>query len=248
VVEQDPAWDPDIVARYIRKYERRHTAELSEAEAVAATRLARCPPGGHVLDCPCGYGRHALPLGRRGYRVVGVDVSDSMLAEARRRAGANHPPRWVRADYRRLPFRWAAFDTVLNLFTSFGFYGEDADARVLDEFRRVLRPGGRLVLDTTHRDRLVRSFEASTCRMLGDGTILVEQHTFDLRTGWLETRHRYLHDDDEPSESISRLRVYSTTELAKMLGTAGFRQVEFFGGLDGRTLSPDGRLVAVATR
>src|ERR671936_834465 len=56
-------------------------------EALAAARLAGCPEAGDLLDVPCGFGRHSVPLARAGYRVVGVDRAEPLLAEARRRAG-----------------------------------------------------------------------------------------------------------------------------------------------------------------
>ena len=61
--------------------------DAAEAQALGAARLAGCPEGGDLLDVPCGFGRHAVALARAGYRVVGVDRSQALLAEATRRAG-----------------------------------------------------------------------------------------------------------------------------------------------------------------
>ena len=60
----------------------------------------RRPDGGDVLDVPCGFGRHALPLAAAGYRVTGVDRSPTLLDEARRRAGGGA---WPKFAQRRLP-------------------------------------------------------------------------------------------------------------------------------------------------
>ena len=56
-------------------------------------RLAGCPDGGDLLDVACGFGRHAVPLARAGFRVVGVDRSEALLEEARRRADGERPRR-----------------------------------------------------------------------------------------------------------------------------------------------------------
>jgi SAM-dependent methyltransferase len=48
-------------------------------------RALRLPQGARILDVPCGYGRHSAALARRGFRVVGIDLSRAMIAEARRR-------------------------------------------------------------------------------------------------------------------------------------------------------------------
>lgn len=54
----------------------------AEAQALGAARLAACPDGGDLLDVACGFGRHAVALAAAGYRVVGVDRSQTLLAEA----------------------------------------------------------------------------------------------------------------------------------------------------------------------
>ena len=92
-------------------------AEETEAQALAAARLAGCPEGGDLLDVPCGFGRHAVPLARAGYRVVGVDRSQALIDEARRRGGGERWPKLVRADYRDLPHADESFDAALNLFS-----------------------------------------------------------------------------------------------------------------------------------
>jgi ubiquinone/menaquinone biosynthesis C-methylase UbiE len=92
---------------------------------------------GSILDVGCGTGRN-LPLYQRGVRVVGVDVSAASLARARRRR-PDVP--LVQADAEALPFRTAAFDTVVSALV---FCSVPDAARGLLEVKRVLRPGGTL--------------------------------------------------------------------------------------------------------
>ena len=67
-----------------------------------------------MLDVPCGFGRHAVPLARAGHRVVGVDRSQSLLDEAARRAGSEPRLTFTRADYRELPFADERFDVAVE--------------------------------------------------------------------------------------------------------------------------------------
>jgi SAM-dependent methyltransferase len=98
-----------------------------------------------ILDLGCGNGRHAAGLAARGYQVTGLDLSAASLALARARRGA--PVRWIRQDMRQ-PFGEGAYDYVLNLFTSFGYFENTADHRsVLRNIARALRPGGRAIID-----------------------------------------------------------------------------------------------------
>ena len=93
----------------------------------------------------------------------------------------------MQADYRELPFADASFDAAVNLFTSLGYLGDEQDTQVLAEIRRVLRPGGRLVIETSHRDRLVLGWTESDWRLMGEGRLLLEQRTFDPAAGVAQT-------------------------------------------------------------
>jgi ubiquinone/menaquinone biosynthesis C-methylase UbiE len=240
-------WDRFFDEFYLEAYASRLAAFDSHAEARAAAELAGAAGGAEVLDCPCGFGRHSIPLADAGYRVTGVDRSPKQLEEARARAGDRAWPRFVQADYRELPFGPANFDAAMNLFTGIGYYGEDADRTAFAEVRRVLRPGAKFVLETMHRDLLMSVFAEKDWDDLGDGAIAFEHRSFDHVGGAVETFLRLVRADGGHASFGYRIRTYTATELAAMLRDAGFADVEFFGGLIEREpVSRERRLVAVA--
>ncbi len=241
-------WDAFFSDFYLRAYPDAERDATAPAEARAAARLAGCPPDADVLDVPCGFGRHSIPLAAAGYRVTGVDRSQPLLDEARRRAGHARWPKLVRADYRELPFADASFDAALNLFTSLGYLGDEEDARALAEIGRVLRPGGRLVIETMHRDLLVRGFQERDWRLLGEGRLLLEQRTFDPASGLTQTTQTLIDAAGERESRTFSIRVYSATELLAMLEAAGFAEARCLGDLDGAAFAPETRLVVVARR
>lgn len=244
---QQEVWDRLFDELYLRTYGARLDDERTEREALGAAGLANLAPGAEVLDAPCGYGRHALVLAREGYRVTGIDHSEALLNEARRRSGTAEWPRWVRGDLREpLPFAHAEFDAVLNLFSSFvGYYEEDDDVRFLAEARRVLRPGGALVLETMSRDRLMSAFRPKDWERVPEG-ILVEERTFDPVEGVVETLHE-LWPAGGGTESVrSRLRTYTATEVRALARRAGFAAIEFHDTLEGGAPRPESRIVLVA--
>lgn len=110
-------------------------------------------PGMRVLDVGCGPGRHAHALGRRGIRVLGVDISERFVEVARR--DAPDGVAFARQDARDLPYD-AEFDAVISLCQgAFGLTGGpaadearsiDPDLDVLAGMARALRPGGRLAM------------------------------------------------------------------------------------------------------
>jgi SAM-dependent methyltransferase len=239
-------WDEFFSDFYLRAFAADERDEEAEAQGLAAARFADCPEGGDLLDVPCGFGRHSVPLGRAGYRVVGVDRSQTLLEEARRRTGHERWPKLVAADYRRLPFADASFDAAVNLFSSLGYLGDEEDVRVLAEIRRVLRPDGRLVIETMHRDRLVRGFTERGWHLLGAGRLLLEQRTFDPASGVAQTTQTLIDSAGERESRTFSVRVYAATELLAMLARAGFAEAKCYGELDGSTFTPDTRLVILA--
>ncbi|HRQ64008.1 MAG TPA: malonyl-ACP O-methyltransferase BioC [Xanthomonadaceae bacterium] len=106
-----------------------------------------------VLDAGCGPGRAAVQMRRRFRRaqVVAMDLAEGMLAEARRSGGWWHRPSCVQGDLMALPFADASFDLVFSSLVL--QWCEDVDA-ALDECRRVLRPGGLLLLASFGPDTL----------------------------------------------------------------------------------------------
>jgi ubiquinone/menaquinone biosynthesis C-methylase UbiE len=241
-------WDALFSDFYLRAFADPEADADADANAQSAVRLAACPAGGDVLDVPCGYGRHAIPLARAGYKVTAVDRSPTLLTEARRRAGDDVPPELVEADYRELPFPDERFDAALNLFTSLGFYGDVEDVKALSEIGRVLRPGARLVIETMHRDRLVRGFHEQDWRMVGAGRLLLEQRSFDPAAGVAQTTQTLIETSGERDSRTFSVRVYAATELVAMLLRAGFAEAKCYGDLDGGPFATTTRLVIVARR
>ena len=227
---------------YLELYGPRHDSEQTEREALGAARLAGVAGGGDILDCPCGFGRHSAVLAGAGYRVTGADRSQVLLDEARRRSA---DVELVRADYRELPFAEVSFDAVLNLFSALGYVGEEGDMQALREFRRVLRPSGKLVIETMHRDRLARIFDPRRWEELPTGYLL-EEGTFDPVAGTYANTMTYIRTGGERRDYSYTTRIYSVTELVKMVRAAGFDEVACYGGLDGSELTLDARLVLVA--
>jgi SAM-dependent methyltransferase len=248
VVDSPEAWDEFFSDFYLRAYAHTDVPEEAERQALAAARLSGCPDGGDLLDVPCGFGRHTIPLARAGYHAVGVDRSETLLNEARRRAGHGRWPKLQRADYRELPFPDASFDAALNLFTSLGYLGDDADTRVLAEIGRVLRPGGRLVIELSHRDRVVAGFREQDWRLLGEGRLLLEQRTFDPEAGVTQSTQTLIDGAGARESRTFSVRTYTATELLRMLASAGFGDAKCSGDLGGGPFTTTSRLVIVARR
>jgi ubiquinone/menaquinone biosynthesis C-methylase UbiE len=241
-------WDAFFGDFYLRAYADDERDAQAEVDALAAAKLAGVEPGADVLDVPCGFGRHTLALARAGFRVVGVDRAQPLLDEARRRAGGARWPKLTRADYRELPFAEGSFDAALNLFTSLGYLGDDEDVRVLAAIRRVLRPGAKLVIETMHRDRLIEVWSENDWRLMGEGRLLLEQRTFDPLTGVAQSTQTLIDGGGARETRTFSVRVYTATDLLRMLERAGYSDARAYGSLGGEAFTTSTRLVMVATK
>jgi SAM-dependent methyltransferase len=210
----------------------RLAAAADEADQIAA--LVNLPPGAAVLDLCCGPGRHALALAGRGFRVTGVDRKQSFLDQGRRRAEADQlTVEWVRSDMRDF-LRVEAFDAVINLYTSFGYFEDAADDRkaVLNVYRS-LRPGGAFVIELMGKEILARIFRQRRWTQEGD-VIVLEEGRIDKAWTWLENRWIVI-KGGVVREFPVRQRLYSAAELMALLRECGFRDAaaycDFVGGL-----------------
>lgn len=229
---------------YLLTHGQSHTEDGSRAEAFVAVRLAGVSPGARILDAPCGFGRHAIPLAEAGFDVVGLDFSEPLLAEARRRMG-RAGPELVHGDLRALPFAEASFDAVLCLYNSLGYHGEEGDLQTLRELRRVLHPGRRLVLEVYHRDRLAQAFRPRSELELPDGSVSVAESEFDVVSGVLTVRETRSEPGAVTSERTYSQRIYTATELVRLVGCAGFGKIGCCADLSGARPALDAPMVVI---
>ncbi|HEX4438440.1 MAG TPA: methyltransferase domain-containing protein [Thermoanaerobaculia bacterium] len=191
----------------------------------------RLAPGARVLDVPCGAGRLAIPLARRGVRVTGVDVSAEFLTAARDAAtGAKAEATWIHADMRDLP-AGAGFDAAFCFGNSFGYLDDAGNRAFLAALSATLRAGARFALDYGQTPesifpRLVPRQEAEV------GGIRFEEETrYDALAGRIENRFTISRGEKSETKLASQA-VHTVRELIEMLRAAGLVTRAIFGSAD----------------
>jgi len=241
-------WTPGFFDEPYRELFPFPDAPTSDWEVEALLRLLPAPPA-RVLDVACGPGRHALRLARHGFQVLGVDRSSAFLEEARAAAAdGSAQVEFLALDMRALDFD-GDFDAALSLFTAWGYFDDDTNQQVLDRIARALRPQGRLILCLIHRDWLMSVYTPKDWTALSDGSFAVAECSFDPITGTNHVTHRWRSPDGQLQERWHRLRVYTATELDRMLRHAGLQPLDWHAGFSLEPFSHRSpRMLVVAER
>ncbi|MEO8801027.1 MAG: methyltransferase domain-containing protein [Polyangiaceae bacterium] len=184
--------------------------------------------GAALLDLGCGTGLHAIELTKRGYQVVGFDLSLAMLARAADEAQErNTKINFVQGDMREMGFD-ALFDGVYSWNTSFGYFDEEKNAEVLRRVHRALKKGGQLLLEVVNRDYIIKQ-SPSLAWFEGDGCICMDEMQLDFITSRMRVKRTMMMDDGRSREIEYSMRAYSLHELGKLLHEQGFRVAEVSG-------------------
>ena len=209
--------------------------------------------GGRVLELGCGTGHKLIPIAADGHRCVGLELSQDMLAEARRKAGERGVAvEWVQGDMSDFDLG-RTFDLVFIAASSLLHLHEAADlVSCFRSVRRHLAPGARFVFDVFNpnvrmladADGVRRTRNALSFMDPDRGNVSVDvAETYDAaaqvtRGTW------HLSADSEPDFVVAPLEIRSIfpQELPLLLSLGGLRLVERFGDWAGRPFTGDAAL------
>lgn len=194
------------------------TARLSAFEAREIQRLLGLGPSDRVLDLACGHGRHARAIAPEVGLLVGLDRNLEYLSRARHSGAA-----LIRGDIRALPLVSGELDAAFSWYSSLFLYDDPTNERVLKEVTRVLRPGGRLLVQHANPTRLAQEPSARSERALGDDRRVEEDSRFDPATGVDACQRRLIRPDGVVLAATAYLRYYSPEEWKALAPRAGLK-------------------------
>lgn len=223
-------WYETLFANFAKSYERESFTQGTIGEVDFIERELGADRGKRILDIGCGTGRHAIELAKRGYQVLGFDLSEGQLRRARENAAAAG----VAVDFQRRDATRAHFSREFDLAVMFceGAFPlmetDEENHAILRHAAAALRPGGKLLMTTLNAlfplFHSVKDFlDAGASGATGDAM------TFDLMT-FREHAQLTFTDDAGQSHTVStNERYYTPAEMHWLLQTAGFAQVDIFG-------------------
>jgi len=184
--------------------------------------------GATILDVGCGLGLHAVELTRRGYLVVGLDLSLPMLSRAADEAQEHgFKINFLHADMREMNFE-GAFDAVVCWGTTFGYFDDEGNRQVVERLYRALKPRGLLLMEAVNRDYVIQG-QPNLVWFEGDGCVVMEETHMNYITSRLGVKRTVILDDGRQRDTRYSVRLYSLHELGQILHHRGFRVVEVSG-------------------
>lgn len=214
-------------ARYRQLYA--HRSEAEAERAMNALFGGEQLIGRSVLDLGCGAGRHLRVLARRGARAFGIDLSPTLLAEARHFGGLS----LMRGDMRRIPLHDRSVDVVLSMFTSFGYFDSSAEhAQLALEMCRVAR--AEIVIDLPDPDSLRLSLVRRSERQLDDARVFEERWLEEMPMRVCKSTRVVPARAGQPEESyVERVMLFARAELERFFAAGGFGLRDAYGDYDG---------------
>lgn len=214
--EQPTPWYEALYEAF-PEYDQEPYTQNTEAEVNFLLGHLPAPgPEVRLLDVGCGTGRHSLALGREGYAVTGVDLSEELLQQARRKMeDEDLSVTFLAGDARKLEFQ-EQFDASLMLCEGgFSLVETDAmDRKILSGIFKALLPGGRLFFTAPN-----------ALWMLADPEAHPEFNPLTFREEFtLEIEGQ----DGDPEPLVCTQRYYTCPELQTILEFLGFVEIKFF--------------------
>ncbi len=231
---------------YLYFYSNALTEERTEKEIEFLIRELKLTKSMKILDLACGHGRHTNRLAEKGFRVTGVDINLGFLEIAKREAKKKKiKVEYIQEDMRKISYK-EEFDRVLLLFTSFGYFEDEENFKVLENVSLALKPGGLFVFDTFNRDVFLKNFLPYIVIEKGKD-LMIERNTFDSVTGRVYNKRIVIRDGKRKDKPFF-IRLYNPTEIRDLLKRAGLSIFKIYSDFDSKPFVNDSWRMIIITK
>jgi SAM-dependent methyltransferase len=246
--EVDQAWYQRWFGReYLELYAHRDDDEASR-DVDAIEQLLDLGHNQPILDLACGNGRHSIEIAKRGYQVTGIDLSKDLLRQARQKAAESEVDiPFLQFDMRDHPF-FNEFGALINMFTSFGYFDNDAEnARVMEAIARALRPDGRFYIDYINKLSVLENLVPQDEREV-NGKNVVQKRIYKSDIERLE-KEIIISDSEGERRFVESVRLYSAVEMEGLAEKAGLKIEHLLGSVAGEEFTDNSpRLILVGRK
>ncbi len=204
--EENSEWEAEYINMIIKHFERKFNEKYVK-----------------ILDLGCGNGRLHPFLKNFGYDIVGVELNEELIKEAKQK---NPNVKYIQKDMREIDFK-EEFDVVLSWFTSLFYFSDKENREMIKRINRALRKGGLFILD-----HAVWSGRLEKRASFIDENSYVILETHEIKKPWWMIYQKIYEKRDKTliyiTETSKRVYLYEVEELIQMLEDEGFEVLEVF--------------------
>ena len=225
-------WYESLFENYAQKYDKECFVQGTLGECDFIEQELDYDKNLKIIDIGCGTGRHSIELSKRGYRIVGIDLSESQLARAKEKAKQlNLKIDFRQHDARNLPFE-GEFDVAIMLCEgAFPLMETDEmNFEILKSATKALKDKGKLIFTTLNGLFPLYHSVEKFCESAGeDGNATYKSNTFDLMT--FRDHNRTIFEDDAGNKKALECdeRYYVPSEITWLLKSLGYKKIDIFG-------------------
>ncbi|MEC4003829.1 class I SAM-dependent methyltransferase [Flavobacterium sp. SUN052] len=186
------------------------------------THYLNLPEKAKVLDLACGKGRHSIYLNQLGFDVIGADLSENSIAEANKNANATLH---FEVHDMREPFE-AKFDAIFNLFTSFGYFENDADnLKTLVAIKNSLSEYGFAVIDFMNSNQVIANLVPEEIKTVDEIDFHIKRYVKDNHI----CKEIDFEDKGEKYHFTEKVKALTLDDFQDIMNEAGIYLLDTFG-------------------
>ena len=239
----EAVFEPDD---YLYFYEDALTQERTKREIEFLVRELEFDKPMKILDLACGHGRHANRLAELGHNVTGADITQGFLKIAKSDAKKKGiTVEYIQKHMREISFK-EEFDRVILLFTSFGYFDDEDNLKVLKNVASALKPRGLFCFDTFNRDVFLKHFLPYIVVEKGND-LMIDRNTFNSATGRLYNKRIVIRKGKRKDKPFF-VRLYNPTEIGDLLNRVGLRIYKMYGDWDSGPFTNESKRMIIISK
>jgi SAM-dependent methyltransferase len=205
------------------------------------TTFLNLPKKTHILDLPCGRGRHSVFLNSLGYKVTGGDLAANSIKLAKKfeNESLNFKVHDMRAAFNN------KYDAVFNLFTSFGYFEDDReDILILNNIKQSLKKDGFFVFDFLNAEKVKLNLVSKETKIVNSITFNIRR---EIKNGFI-LKHISFFADGKNHSYTEKVKYLDLNKMMAFFDEVGFTITNIFGdyGLNTFEAKTSDRLILIA--
>jgi cyclopropane fatty-acyl-phospholipid synthase-like methyltransferase len=216
------------------------TPAWTDDEVNFLTDVLNVKPGDHLLDIPCGVGRHSVAFAKRGFQLTSVDISDEYVAKLGARVKKEKLPiQIIHGNILSVTIS-GSFDGAYCMGNSFGYFNIDSMRTFVKKVADGLRPGARFVINSGMVAESILPHPPGLVNFTFGDTTMEIDNTYVAAEGYLISRILY-NKETKPEKHSFKHYIFTLSEIIRLLASANLKTVAVYNSTQKLPYEPGDR-------